>query len=774
MAELNSPEESPQSLSSEASSPRPSHQPRPSAESAPYSPSVARWTRQYCPDASIALLGIRGTGLSTLAVFAAGLLRFKLLDADHQFYQTTGLSRARFRSTHGINRYREAEIALLRSMLLNNPARTVIVCGPGAVEPTGRALLSEFGIDHPIIYVARDLQGIQDHLRTPGFNVVSSIYQASAPALRMVSNFEFFNSTHYHDDELGSSQGQGPKKTLALKHVEQNFSHFLQSVTKDHDASQGRLDHLQLLKLDRRQFTSALTLHAPVSDTFWALVRLEDVLADAMALIIPMSKLDLGSGIFDNSAAEFITREYYAAKNSIRIPIVLDISSVGHAPNESSYFEALHHGLRLGPDFLCVDLNCDKDLISRLIATKGRTRIIADYLETSSSTTGWDSPKWKQLVIQAEDLGADVIRLRRNATAFTDNFAVRHFVDQLTTSKATKIPIVAYNAGPLGQMSRYCGAHLNPVVDLRLKDTAIRNQTDHLLTTRQAQSALYSSLVLDTLYFGIYGNNAHRSLSPAMHNAAFDASGMPHTYKIFQHPTLDEMRVLLSDSRLGGLSITAPFKTEVLSLVDKVSHEAQLIGAINTLIPLRSSNDVLTSERNRAGPVLALYGDNTDWIGIKDCIQDNLSPVNAINPKTTALVLGAGGMARAATYALARLGVRQIFFHNRTVQRAEALVNEFEERHRLLVPEPIGLPGKSRQDAPPKMKVLAQKSGTWPDNAEHPTIVVSCIATQVIGGECSADTSLPSTWLASPTGGVVLEVRSRSINLRNSLTLTFS
>jgi hypothetical protein len=159
---------------------------------------------------------------------------------------------------------------------------------------------------------------------------------------------------------------------------------------------------------------------------------------------------------------------------------------------------------------------------------------------------------------------------------------------------------------------------------------------------------------------------------------------------------------------------------------------------------------------------VALYGDNTDWIGIRDCVQENLSPVNAINDRTTALIVGSGGMARAAIYALVGLGVRHLFFHNRTKARVEALVNYFEEGNRLLAASASrqldfeGLPTKIRTR--PSMRILAERSDSWPHDANHPTIIVSCIATKEVGGRCSVDTSLPPNWLASPTGGVVLEV----------------
>lgn len=763
---------------SSTASPIPSsRQPMASAVPTSYNPSAARWTRSYEFDASIALVGIRGTGLSTLAVFAANLLNFELLDADHQFYQATGLSRAKFRSSYGMEKYRNAESSLLRSMLLGHPSKTVIVCGPGAVEATGQALLSAYALNHPVIYVSRDIHGIQDHLKVWDSNTISSIYRASTPTLRSVSNFEFYNSTHSMHENSYSSNRRNTGSSLVLKRVEQDFALFLQSITAQKTFYEEQ-HHLQLLAQNGRQFTSALTAYAPVPATFWSDVIHEDFLADAIELIVPTSMLGTGLGEFDHSDADFMTQQYHSAKSAAHVPIILSFESANNLSvptNEMCYFEALHHGLRLGSDFLCVDLTYDRDLIRRLIAVKGRTKVIADYSESVPSSGNWDSSKWKDIIHLAEEIGADAVRLRQETTAFKDNFAVRHFVDQVTASNQSKIPVIAYNTGSPGKMSRFMGAHLNPVTDSRLRSQATQDQQAQLLTARNAQVALYSSFVLDAMQFGIYGNNVNHSLSPAMHNAAFEASGMPHTYRTFQHSTLDQLKTLLSDPSVGGFSITAPFKTQVLPLVHQISHEAEIIGAINTVIPIRSYDGFLSSERNRAGTPVALYGDNTDWIGIRDCIQANLSPVNAINHKTTALVVGAGGMARAATYALLGLGVRQLFFHNRTCERAQALVDYFEEDDRLLAMSKAcqhgtgRLPTNVQTDL--RMQILAEKSNVWPHDIKHPTIIVSCIATKDIGGKCSVDTSLPPAWLASETGGVALEVCNFSLACLAWLTL---
>jgi len=276
--------------------------------------------------------------------------------------------------------------------------------------------------------------------------------------------------------------------------------------------------------------------------------------------------------------------------------------------------------------------------------------------------------------------------------------------------------------------------------------------------------------VYDPMRMNIIGSNTGYSLSPAMHNAAYKACGMPHTYSIHQALSLNELHKLVEDPQYGGSSVTLPFKVEVIALTHSLSSHARTIGAINTLIPVRnlrpdgSIPDELSlfRERNRAGPVKALYGENTDWIGVKACLRRGLSPANAVGPRTSAIVIGAGGMARAAIYALIQMGVPHILIHNRTMTRAEELADHYRRViARSVEPNPgpsSTLVLSSPQDTHTVFHVLQSRDDEWPERFRQPTIVVSCVLTHAIGDSPPSDFTMPQAWMKSPTGGVVLEV----------------
>ncbi|KAF4333873.1 shikimate-5-dehydrogenase [Fusarium beomiforme] len=165
--------------------------------------------------------------------------------------------------------------------------------------------------------------------------------------------------------------------------------------------------------------------------------------------------------------------------------------------------------------------------------------------------------------------------------------------------------------------------------------------------------------------FFIFGHNIAHSLSPTLHNAGFKARHLPHHYQIHESENVDEtVERIISRPDFGGASVTFPHKLQIGKLLDSVSARGEDIGAINTVI-------VKESDGKRT-----LHGDNTDWIGIKRCVEKAGAKDYA---SSSALVLGAGGAARAACYAVQTLGFAELIVVNRTISKAEELASRFPD-----------------------------------------------------------------------------------------------
>ena len=167
-----------------------------------------------------------------------------------------------------------------------------------------------------------------------------------------------------------------------------------------------------------------------------------------------------------------------------------------------------------------------------------------------------------------------------------------------------------------------------------------------------------------TIHLGLIGYPLGHSRSPQLHEAALAHYHLKGEYRLFAVPPLPEgagqIETLVDGVRRGeldGLNVTIPHKPSVLAVVDRLSRVARAVGAVNTLY------------RDGHGLVV---GDNSDVPGFLADLQDFLGePLTA----GKGLVLGAGGSARAAVYALARSGW-QVTVLARRLGQAQELVSD--------------------------------------------------------------------------------------------------
>ncbi len=158
----------------------------------------------------------------------------------------------------------------------------------------------------------------------------------------------------------------------------------------------------------------------------------------------------------------------------------------------------------------------------------------------------------------------------------------------------------------------------------------------------------------------LIGHPVAHSLSGAMQQAAFDSLGIDAAYELWDRPPIelgDAIGELRGDEFLGA-NVTIPHKERVVPLMDRITENAHATGAVNTI----------TREGKR------LVGHNTDVPGFKIAL-DKL--VGKQKMPRHAVVLGAGGGARAIVHGLITEGFQRIIVFNRHLHRAEGLVKHF-------------------------------------------------------------------------------------------------
>jgi len=184
-----------------------------------------------------------------------------------------------------------------------------------------------------------------------------------------------------------------------------------------------------------------------------------------------------------------------------------------------------------------------------------------------------------------------------------------------------------------------------------------------------------------TRLYCIIGNPVEHSLSPIMHNAAFEHCGLNSAYVAFEVDDIGKATEGIRALHIYGASVTIPHKTEVIRYLDEVEPIAQRIGAINTIV-------------NQDGK---LIGHNTDWVGAIRSLEE----VTDI-PGRHFIIIGAGGAARAIGFGIKhKRGTLTIL--NRSEKRGQELaknlgcpfyhidfISEFDA-HGLIHTTPVGM-----------------------------------------------------------------------------------
>ena len=180
----------------------------------------------------------------------------------------------------------------------------------------------------------------------------------------------------------------------------------------------------------------------------------------------------------------------------------------------------------------------------------------------------------------------------------------------------------------------------------------------------------------------IIGHPLGHTLSPLMHNTAFQELGLPYYYEAEDVPPegLAEAVERFRAEGVVGLSVTIPYKEAILPFLDEVDEEVERLGAANTV--------VLVEGR--------FVGTNTDGIGFMRSLKEN----GGYDPEgRSAVVLGAGGAARAVAAHLALSGADSVVIANRTLSRAERLATDLARAVGRQCFEPLPLEATATAEA---------------------------------------------------------------------------
>ncbi|MEE3368525.1 MAG: shikimate dehydrogenase [Planctomycetota bacterium] len=280
-------------------------------------------------------------------------------------------------------------------------------------------------------------------------------------------------------------------------------------------------------------------------------------------------------------------------------------------------------------------------------------------------------------------LDPDIVKIATLAHHPHDNLRLLQLIEN------SKVPTVAFCMGEQGILSRLLSGRFGAPFTYATFHEERALAPGQLSYRQMTEMYRYTDISKSTAVYGVVADPVGHSLSPVIHNAAFQDSELDMVYIPFRVP-LDELGSFLGDCPdlgIKGLSITIPHKEEVMQFLDQVDTDAATIGACNTAV--------------FDGRQISGY--NTDHQAAVDSLL-RAHPKSGPTPLKgkTSLIMGSGGAAKSVAYGLTQLG-SDVVITSRNEERTMALAERFncrtipwEERQKiragiLINTTPIGM-----------------------------------------------------------------------------------
>ncbi len=601
-------------------------------------------------DKSLFIIGMRGAGKTTAGGWAAKLLKRNFWDLDVELERRVGTSIPDIVRTQGWEKFRQAELELLKSVMKEQPTGYVFACGGGIVEiPEARRILSNYhkagGI---VLLVHRDTEQVMEYLQIdktrPAYvEDMMGVYLRRKPWFEECSNFQY----HSKSGETG-----------ALSVAREDFSRFLSLIS-------GESTHFDEIKEKPQSFFVSLT----VPDISTAIDILPAVVVGSDAVEIRVDLLEDPDAQNGVPTLDFLSVQIAHLRSVVHLPLIFTVRSVsqgGRFPDdaEEQALKLYKAAVRMGMEYIDLEITYSDELLQSITESKGFSKIIASHHDPRG-TLSWKNGGWIQYYNRALQYG-DIIKLVGSSKSMEDNFALARFKSVMAASH--DIPLIAINMGVRGKLSRILNGFMTPVSDPALPFKAAPGQ----LSAAEIRKGLSLLGEIEPKSFFLFGKPISASRSPALHNTMFEATGLPHHYSRFETDRAEDVQDIIRSPNFGGASVTIPLKLDIIPLLDGVSDAATHIGAVNTIVPIPSKD----------GQSVRLIGDNTDWLGMSYSLV-SASYSNSKHPGS-ALVIGGGGTARAAIYALQSLAHSPIYIVSRTPSKLTSMIASFPDTFNIV------------------------------------------------------------------------------------------
>jgi len=261
------------------------------------------------------------------------------------------------------------------------------------------------------------------------------------------------------------------------------------------------------------------------------------------------------------------------------------------------------------------------------------------------------TPDLDEVFARIQPFEPDFIKIVPTAKTLTDNVTMMRFLERVSDHSN----IIGTCMGDAGIISRVLGVRAGSVFTFASATAGEETAPGQIAARTLVETYRIDQVDAATKVYGVAGNPIRGSLSPLMMNTAFRRETVNAVYLALQTDKLSDLLTLVRETPIQGLSITMPLKQEIMAHLAHTDPLSAKIGACNTVL---------------RAPDGKLYGFNTDVAGIVAPLERRLSLRGA-----KVLVLGAGGAARAAVFALRDKGA-EVSILNRTAETAAKLAKQ--------------------------------------------------------------------------------------------------
>ena len=314
--------------------------------------------------------------------------------------------------------------------------------------------------------------------------------------------------------------------------------------------------------------------------------------------------------------------------------------------SEEERVQILRQAVAAGVEYIDIETSTPKEFLQSVLENKGKTQVILSYHNFSNTLEDLE-PLYEIMY----DLPGDILKIVTYAQDISDNLKMFKLLER---AKKEKRKLIALCMGEYGEISRV----LSPLLGGFLTFGALE-------TGKESAPGQIPANTLKNIYradrqrenfkiYGVIGNPVSKSMGYLIHNRAFQVIGSSDIYVSFLVKNVEKFFTEFKEF-FSGLSVTMPFKENIMPLLDEIDETAKKIGAVNTVV------------KEEAG----WKGYNTDCTGAIQALEVHLD----LKGKNV-LIIGSGGTAKAIGYGVVEKGAHLTVTYNRNKERGVKLAEE--------------------------------------------------------------------------------------------------